>query len=230
MKRLDITASDGGEQGSNPFGNIKDFAIEIDGDDDADENDSDHDGGDSGGAEQQEGEEEAEEEQTFEQKYSTILCVIYGGFTPISRGRNTKGGDDFDEDLWSRMSIPDSAMHFLSRLHHMGDDRYKAGLESAKDTSIETVAEQDSTALNHIGIIFSQNEDGTKEPKRKKSRSSKGKAKAGSSKETQDPIRKCPPPTALYGAGGGSSSALPAPRPEGGGRSGARRYGGGGRF
>ena len=162
MKELGIAASAGGEQGSNPFDSIKDFAIEIDGDGEADENDSDQEDGNAGGAEQQDDEEEAAEDQTFEQKYSTILCVIYGGFTPISRGRNTKDGDDFGEDLWSRMSIPDSAMHFLSRLHHMGDDRYKAGLESAKDTSIETVAKQDSTALNHIGIIFSQNEDGTK--------------------------------------------------------------------
>ena len=60
MKGLDIAASDGGEQGSNPFGKIKDFA--IDGNGEADENDSDHDDGDAGGAEQQEDEEEAEEE------------------------------------------------------------------------------------------------------------------------------------------------------------------------
>ena len=37
MTKLDIAASDGGEQGSNPFGSIKDFAIEIDGDGEADE-------------------------------------------------------------------------------------------------------------------------------------------------------------------------------------------------
>ena len=84
MKRLDITASDGGEQGSIPFGSIKNFAIEIDGDGEADESDSGHDDGGAGGAEQQEDVQEAEEEQTFEEKYSTILCVIYGGFTPIS--------------------------------------------------------------------------------------------------------------------------------------------------
>ena len=124
-----------------------------------------------------------------EEKYNTVLCVIYGAFAPISRGKNTDNGKDFtEEDLWTRMSIPDNAIHFLTRLLHMGDDRYTNGLQSARATSIEGVVGQDSIALNHIGLILAQGEDGTATPKKKKRKSTKGKGNV----EDKEASRKCP--------------------------------------
>ena len=77
-------------------------------------------------------------EALFEAKYEAILQLIFGSFNPIARSKSTKeDGDDFDEDYWSKMSIPDAAMHFLTRMQHLGDGRYKGGLEAAKETSIE---------------------------------------------------------------------------------------------
>ena len=54
-------------------------------------------------------------ENSFEAKYEAILQLIFGSFNPIARSKSTKeDGDDFDEDYWNKMSIPDAAMHFLT--------------------------------------------------------------------------------------------------------------------
>ena len=73
-------------------------------------------------------------ETSFEAKYEAILQLIFGSFNPIARSKSIKeDGDDFDEDYWSKMSIPDAAMHFLTRMQHLGDGRYKDGLEAARE-------------------------------------------------------------------------------------------------
>ena len=116
---------------------------------------------DSGGDESDDGKPNEEDdssevegapETSFEAKYEAILQLIFGSFNPIARSKSTKeDGDDFDEEYWSKMSIPDAAMHFLTRMQHLGDGRYKDGLEAAKETSIEQVIKKDSRGINNIG-------------------------------------------------------------------------------
>ena len=153
---------------------------------------------DSGGDESDDGKPNEEDdssevegapETSFEAKYEAILQLIFGSFNPIARSKSTKeDGDDFDEDYWSKMSIPDAAMHFLTRMQHLGDGRYKDGLEAAKETSIEQVIKKDSRGINNIGKVLAQGTDGTKTPSKKKK---KGNAKGKSSGEDKGP-RMCP--------------------------------------
>ena len=86
--------------------------------DDASAEERDDSGGDESDGGKPNGDDDSSEtegaEDSFEAKYEAILQLIFGSFKPIARSRSTKeDGDDFDEEYWSKMSIPDAAMHFL---------------------------------------------------------------------------------------------------------------------
>ena len=141
--------------------------------DDASAEERDGSGGDESDSGKHDGDNDSSEvegaEDLFEAKYEAILQLIFGSFNPIARSKSTKeDGDDFDEDYWSKMSIPDAAMHFLTRMQHLGDGRYKDGLEAAADTSIEQVIKKDSKGLTNIGQVLAQGTAGIKSPSKKK--------------------------------------------------------------